>query len=275
MPRRPVSNAPFARKALGQHFLQDGGVLRDIASAVQVPERGVVVEIGPGTGALTAELLAAGHRVVAIEIEERMIRILGKRFPGEGRLRVVAGDARDVDLGAILPPGTPFVVAGNLPYFAANPIIRHLLESEPLPREMVVMVQKEVARELAALPGSLSLLAVSVQVYAEAEVLFDVPPEAFDPPPSVVSSVVWLRLRDEPLVPPARNAAFFELVRKTFRNPRKQIHNSLARGVWLPPGGAEAALSAAGIDGMRRAETVTIPEWLALLDATERILADV
>ena len=101
----------------------------------------------------------------------------------------------------------------------------------------------------------------------------EAPPEAFDPPPAVFSSVVRLTLRPVPLVPPERNAAFFELVSRTFRNPRKQIHNSLARGVWLPPGGAEEALSAAGIDGMRRAETLDIPEWLKLLESCEAVRA--
>jgi 16S rRNA (adenine1518-N6/adenine1519-N6)-dimethyltransferase len=266
---RSHSREPEPRKALGQHFLRDTGVLRDIADAVEVPEGGLVLEIGPGTGALTAELLERGYEVVAVEVEERMIAFLHRRFAGEPLLHLVEADARDLDVAAVMPRSREFVVAGNLPYFAANPIIRHLLESAPQPREMVVMVQREVAREICAAPGKLSLLGVSVQVYAEPTLLFDVAPEAFDPPPRVWSSVIRLTIRDRPLVPPGRLPAFFELVSKTFRNPRKQIHNSLARGVWLPPEGAEALLAAAGIDPMRRAETVSIPEWLALLDAVE------
>lgn len=240
---------------------------------MQVPEDGVVLEIGAGTGQLTEALLEAGHEVVALEVEERLIPHLRKRFRGNPRLRLVLGDARDIDLAAVLPPGRPFAAVGNLPYFAANPIIRHLLEGEPKPTEAVVMVQREVARELAAAPGDASLLTLSVQIYAEAELLFDVAPEAFDPPPNVWSSVVRLRLRDEPLVPGERNEQFFELASKTFRNPRKQIHNALARGVWLPDGGAREALQEAGIDPMRRPETLTIPEWLRLLDATEAVRA--
>jgi 16S rRNA (adenine1518-N6/adenine1519-N6)-dimethyltransferase len=274
MPRASRSNEPSARKALGQHFLRDGGVLRDIAGAVRVPPGGLVLEIGPGPGALTAELLAAGHEVVALELDPRMVEHLQRRFAGEPRLRVVEGDARDVDFDRLIPGGRPYSAAGNLPYFAANPIIRRLLEAPRPPVEAVVMVQREVAREISAPPGQLSLLGVSVQVYAEATILFNVPPEAFDPPPKVVSSVVRLVLRDQPLVPAALNGAFFDLVSKTFRNPRKQIHNSLARGVWLPAGGAEDALARAGIDGMRRPETVTIPEWLKLLEATSVVLAD-
>lgn len=268
---RPSSPRP--RKALGQHFLLDSGILADIAAAVRVPAGGVVLEIGAGTGQLTAALLDAGHEVVALEIEDRLISHLERRFRGRTGLTIVQADAREVDLSPLLPPGRAFSVAANLPYFAANPIIRRLLEREPRPVEAVVMVQREVAREIAAPAGDTSLLSISVQVYAEPELLFHVPPEAFDPPPAVWSSVVRLVVRPRPLVPAARLDAFFRLVSTTFRNPRKQVHNALARGTGLPPGGAGQALAAAGIDPMRRAETVTILEWLRLLDACEAVAA--
>ncbi len=272
MPRTRTAG-PRPRKALGQHFLRDTGILRDIVAAVRVPDGGAVLEVGAGTGQLTEFLLDAGHDVIALEIEERMITHLQKRFRGHPRLRIVPGDARLFEVAEVIRDGVPFVAVGNLPYFAANPIIRHLLESTPQPREMVVMVQREVAREIAAPSGDWSLLTISVRVYSEPELLFDVPPEAFDPPPAVVSSVVRLVLRSEPLVPPARNAAFFEFVSKVFRNPRKQIHNGLSRGVWLPPEGARAALERAGVAPARRPETLTIEEWLALMDACEEVRA--
>lgn len=232
-----------------------------------------MLEIGAGTGQLTGALLERGHKVVALEVEPRLVTHLERRFPRHPSLRIIQGDARDIDLRSFMPPNARFSVAGNLPYFAANPIIRHLLEGTLKPAELVVMVQREVAREITAPEGGFSVLTISVRVYAEAEHLFDVPPEAFDPPPSVYSSVIRLTLRDEPLVSPERLGAFFALVSKTFRNPRKQIHNSLAQGTWVPKGGANEALAVAGIDPMRRAETLTIPEWLTLLDACESILA--
>jgi 16S rRNA (adenine1518-N6/adenine1519-N6)-dimethyltransferase len=241
--------------------------------AVHVPEGGVVVEIGAGTGQLTEALLDAGYEVIALEVEERLIPHLRRRFAGNKRLRLVLGDAREYDFSRVIEPGRPFVVVGNLPYFAAKPIIRHLLEDPPKPREMVLMVQREVARELTASEGHGSLHAISVLVYAEVEILFDVPPEAFDPPPAVWSSVMRLRLRPQPLVPPERLPSFFELVSRTFRNPRKQIHNALARGMWLPPGGAEEALKRANIDPARRPETLSVEEWLRLLDAVEAVKA--
>ncbi len=265
----PKSRGPRARKALGQHFLTDTGVLADIAAAVRPPEGGVLFEIGAGTGQLTETLLDAGHEVVALEIEPRLLDHLRRRFAGRERLTLVEGDARILDLTGVIPAGRPFGVVGNLPYFAANPIIRHLLEGRPRPAELVVMVQREVAREITASPGKLSLLGISVQNHALPEPLFDVPPIAFDPPPAVHSSVVRLTLREAPLVPVERDEAFFALVSGAFRNPRKQIHNALSRAPGHVPDAVRPALDAAGIAPQRRPETLDIPEWLALLDAFE------
>ncbi len=266
MPRTSPARLPGPRpkKALGQHFLRDSGVLADIVGALRVPAGGIVLEIGAGTGQLTEALLEAGHEVVALEIESRLVGHLRNRFRRHPRLRIVEADARVVDLADVLPPSSPFAAVGNLPYFAANPIIRHLLESPRRPTELVVMVQREVAREIAAPPGDWSLLSISVRVYAEPELLFDVPPEAFDPPPAVWSSVVRLSLLPGPRIPSAEIAPFFDFVSRVFRNPRKQVHNSLARGVWLPPGGAREALERAGIDPTRRPETLNLDEWRSL-----------
>ena len=230
---------------------------------------GLVVEIGAGTGELTAALLDRGNEVVAVEVEDRLVTHLQERFASRPGLRIIQADARTMSLAELLPPNRPFTVAGNLPYFAASPIIRHVLEGSPRPSELVVMVQREVAHRIAAKPGKLSILGLAVQVYAEPTLLFDVPPIAFDPPPAVYSTVIRLVLRQAPLVPAWRIAAFFELVTRTFKNPRKHLHNALRAGIALPPGGAAEALEAAGIDPMRRPETLTIAEWLALLDATE------
>lgn len=266
-------SGPRPRKALGQHFLRDSGVLADIVTALHVPGGGLVVEIGAGTGQLTAALLDAGCEVLAVEIEPRLAGHLRNRFRKHERLRIVEGDARTIDFGGLVPPGRPFVVVGNLPYFAANPIVRNILENPRRPQEAVVMVQREVAREMAAAPGEWSLHTVSIRVYAEPELLFDVPPEAFDPPPAVWSSVVRLSILPEPRIPEAEIPEFFEFVSRVFRNPRKQVHNSLARGVWLPPGGAREALERAGIDPMRRPETLNLEEWQALRRACREVVA--
>jgi 16S rRNA (adenine1518-N6/adenine1519-N6)-dimethyltransferase len=265
------SQGPRARKSLGQHFLRDSGVLADIVAAIDVPEGGLIVEIGAGTGQLTAELAATGHEIVAIEIEPRLVRHLRDLFSDVPSVQIVTGDARLIDYGRVVTDGRPFVAVGNLPYFAASPIIRRLLEGSPQPASAVVMVQREVAREIAAPVGKLSLQSLGVQVYAEPRVLFDVPPEAFDPPPAVFSSMVYLNVRAEPLVPRNELDAFFDFVSRAFRNPRKQLHNALTRETSLTADEAHRALHDAGIDGARRAETLSIGEWRTLLAAARPV----
>jgi 16S rRNA (adenine1518-N6/adenine1519-N6)-dimethyltransferase len=260
---------PRPRKELGQHFLRDSGILIDIAKAVHVPAGGTIVEIGAGTGQLTERLLTLGAPVVALEVETRLLPHLQQRFRGATNLRVVQDDARIVDVERLVPRHMPYTVAGNLPYFAASPIIRHFLESPHQPRDMVVMIQREVARRIYAKPGHMSLLAVCVQVYAEPEQLMDVPPEAFDPPPQVWSSVIRLSVREHPLVPRERLDAFFEIVSTTFQNPRKQLRN--ARWVGFGREQILATFARAGIDETRRPETLSIDEWVALLDAREAV----
>lgn len=263
------SSSPSARKSLGQHFLHDTSVLDQIADAVGARDDELVLEIGPGTGQLTEALSARYRNVVALEIDERMIRHCERRFRDTPNVTIVPGDARDVDLATLTAGHAGYRVVGNLPYFAANPIIRRLLELQPKPRDIVVMVQREVAQELAAAPGDFSILAIAVQVYATTELLFSVPPTAFDPPPKVVSAVVRLTPRDEPLVPPGQTVPFFTLVRRTFKNPRKQIHNSLDRSMLIEEGTAHAVLARAGIEPSLRPERLSIEDWLRLLDVTE------
>lgn len=272
-PRRGLAQ-PRAKKELGQHFLRDRAILDAIARAVTPPPEGFLVEVGAGTGELTEALLQRHGGVVAIEIEPRLVRVLRRRFAGIPSVRIIEGDARTIDLPKELELAHPrYAAVGNLPYYAANPIIRHFLEDLPPPTEFVVMLQREVAQDIVAWKGKRSLHSISVEVYAEPELLFDVPPEAFEPAPKVWSSVVRLRVRPRPLVPPERIPRFFDLVARTFKNPRKQLHNALAQGIWLPPGGAREALARAGIDPARRPETLAIEEWLRLLESTEAVRA--
>ena len=261
------SGGPRPRKELGQHFLRDSGILADILAAVRPPADGLLVEIGAGTGQLTEYLIRRTGPVLAVEIEDRLVDHLHRRFDGAPNLTIAHGDARIVDVDDLVPPGMPYSIAGNLPYFAASPIVRHFLEAPHQPTELVIMIQREVARRILAKPGHLSLLAVCTQVYAEPEQLFDVPPEAFDPPPQVWSSVIRLTVRTDPLVPRERLEAFFDLVSGTFLNPRKQLRN--ARWSGFGREATIATLGAAGIDPMRRPETLSIDEWKGLLDARE------
>jgi 16S rRNA (adenine1518-N6/adenine1519-N6)-dimethyltransferase len=264
---------PRAKKSLGQHFLKDPFVLQKIARAVAEAAPCTVLEVGPGTGNLTAALLEEGLDVVAVEIDQRMYDHLRERFRGEGRFRVIPGSALEVEPRLLLGRQAPYTLAGNLPYFLASAIVRHFLESDTPPQTAVVMVQKEVAREWVARAGDMSLASVGVQVFARPRVLFDVAPEAFAPPPKVRSSVVQLDILPAPQVPKDELVPFFEVVRGGFKHPRKQLHNSLSAGLWLPPGGADEALGIAGIDPMRRPQTLSIEEWYRVYRAVTSVRA--
>ena len=228
----------MSRQPLGQHFLVQGSILERIARAAcpdrEAPEREpLVIEIGPGRGALTERLLARAERVVAIEIDAGLVELLRAKFQDEPRLTVVEADALETDLSQW--GAAP--IAGNLPYYAATPIIEKVLSTErALPAgsaltRAVFLVQKEVAARLAAGPGSrdYGYLSVQTQMYAGVERLFDVPPSAFRPPPKVDSTVVRLVPRNRAvelgLTDPAR---FLRFAGYCFRQKRKTLRNNLA-----------------------------------------------
>lgn len=274
-----VTSPPPAkpRKSLGQHFLVDARILSRIVAAADLTPEDVALEIGPGRGALTRRLLARAARVVVVELDAGLAAALPGRLGNPPNLTVVTADARTVDIGSLVgdrssgdrPAGLAYKVAANLPYYAANPIIRRFLEAEPRPRSMVLMLQREVADSMTAGPGKMSLLAVATQYYATPRPVCLVPPSAFRPAPKVTSAVVRLDLRERPAVAVANTGAFFDLVRAGFSAPRKQLRNSLSQGLGLPAGLVGGLLAAAGIDGRRRAETLSIEEWAAVYTVRE------
>ena len=257
------------RKALGQHFLVDGRILNRLLTASDLTPPDVVLEIGPGRGALTRQLLRRAGRVIAIELDAALAAALPARMGHPAHLEVVNTDARTVDLAALLTAATPYKVIANLPYYAANPILRRFLEldDDHRPQLLTVMVQREVADSIVAAPGRMSLLSVAVQYYAIPKLICAVPPAAFRPPPKVASAVVRLDLRPQPAVAVADSAAFFALVRAGFAAPRKQLRNSLGQGLRQPGSSIDPLLAAAAIDGRRRAETLSLAEWAALYQA--------
>lgn len=263
--RRPRTAAP-RRARIGQHFLCDPLIAHDIVDAAGLSDRDTVLEIGPGGGALTEQLIERAGHVVAVELDERLAARLRERHAGDRRLTVVGGSVLDHPADELLAAADrqpPYVVVANLPYYITAPVLRHLLERGPRPQRLVLMVQREVAEAICGRHG-LSLLGVSVQVFAAPRLLFRVPPEAFRPPPRVQSAVVRLDSFAQPLVPAAELPGFFRVVQAGFRQPRKQLRNSLPGGIWLPPGAAPALLEAAGVDPSRRPGTLSIVEWLAL-----------
>lgn len=268
-PRRQDEAGLKPSKAFGQHFLTDQATVSKIIAACDLSPDSVVIEVGPGRGVLTERLAAQAGRTVAVEVDPRLVSRLRSQFVRDDQLMVIEGDILETDPDTLLneaavPGWSDYGVAGNLPYNIGAAVLRHFLEADRPPCWMVVMLQREVAASITARPGSMSLLAVSVQVYARVQRLFNVPPGAFYPPPKVVSSVLRLDLLAKPLVPRGEREWFFTVVRAGFSAPRKQVHNSLAQGLGHDPASLEPALSAAGIDPTLRPEALSIDDWLRL-----------
>ena len=263
------------RARLGQHLLRDERVIDRIIEAVP-DQPGPILEIGAGDGVLTERLAELDRPLASVELDEGMAFRTRRRLQAGGFAHpvVIEHDVLDIDPAealATVAARPPYGVVGNLPYAITAPIFRKFLEEETArPEWMLVMIQHEVALRVTAQPGKLSLIGVSVQFYAEPELLFAVERDAFEPPPQVRSAVVLLRLRDEPAVDVPSVERFFEVVRGGFRNPRKQLRNALAQGVWLPPGGAVEWLQACDIDPTRRPGTLTLEEWARLAWWRER-----
>ncbi|HET7702861.1 MAG TPA: 16S rRNA (adenine(1518)-N(6)/adenine(1519)-N(6))-dimethyltransferase RsmA [Candidatus Limnocylindrales bacterium] len=276
--RRTLKDAGLrARHALSQNFLADPEVLEAIlAEAAPAPGRRIL-EIGPGLGFLTAGLLEAGAEVTAVELDRGLAAFLRDRFATEldgGALRLIDGDALDLDLTTVVP--APYDVVANLPYHITSPILHRLLGETPRPERLVLMVQREVAERIAAPPGGMSYLSVFVQYHARVRIAFEVPPEAFEPEPAVRSAVIVVEPypADDRLASPEAEDALWRLVQASFRERRKMLHNVLARQLPVEPARVAAALDAAGIAPDRRPQTVAVGEWLALLEAFGEIGPD-
>lgn len=231
----------------------------------------VVVEIGPGDGALTGLLVEEAHRVggsvVLVELDEKYAQRMMDRYGSDRDVRVILGDARDLDFGELseLRGANGYRVVANLPYYAGTPIVRSFLEREDRPASLTVMLQREVARDMCAKPGKMSLLSLAVQIYAVPRSLFSVPPSAFRPPPKVHSTVIELVPRDQPLVDSDDVDELFKLARAAFLGRRKQLHNSLSNGLQMSTSDVKEMTQRAEIDSERRPATLGIDEWISLL----------
>lgn len=254
------------RRDLGQNFISDPGLLAHIAGLAALGPDDVVLEIGPGTGTLTRYLAEAARRVIAVEVDARLIPILRHELADYPNVELILADILDVDLARLLQ-GAPFKVVANLPYYITSAVLRHLLEAPPRPTHMTVTVQREVAERLVATPGDMSLLAVSVQFYGAPRICHRIKAGAFWPAPGVDSAVVCIDMHDTPPVPVADEARFFQVVRAGFSQRRKQLKNALAHGLALDAATTVNALAEASIDPRRRAETLSLDEWAALTRA--------
>ncbi|MFZ5878522.1 MAG: 16S rRNA (adenine(1518)-N(6)/adenine(1519)-N(6))-dimethyltransferase RsmA [Chloroflexota bacterium] len=252
-----------ADKRLGQNFLEDAEALESITRAADIRPDDTVLEIGPGLGSLTRRLAVSAKQVVAVELDPNLLPPLKAVLRPHANVRVIQADILDLAPEELVDqPG--YLVAANIPYYITSAIIRHLLESGRKPRRIVLTIQKEVAERICAKPGDLSLLALSVQVYGQPRIASKIPAAAFFPAPSVDSAVLVIEIYPEPLIPAQLLESFFRLIKAGFSQKRKTLRNSLSAGLHIAPAQTESMLREAGIDPMRRAETLSIAEWQTL-----------
>ena len=256
-------------KGFGQNFIINPGVPTKIVDAAGIDRSYGVIEIGPGIGVLTKEMAKRAGKVVAIEVDKRLPPVLAETLAGFDNVKVILQDVLKTDLRALVEqefPGMPVAVCANLPYYITSPIIMKLLEDKLPVDNITVMVQKEAAERLAALPGTRESGAVScaVRYFANPRMMFTVQAGSFYPAPKVTSAVVRMEIRPTPAVQVPDEKAYFALVRAAFGQRRKTAANSIAAGLKLPRPQVAAALEAAGLDPRVRPEQLTLEDFAAL-----------
>ena len=260
---------PYPSKRLGQHFLRDQRTIQRIIEALAPRSDETIVEIGPGTGALTTTLVERAGRVIAVEFDKKLAPLLSERFAAFPNFKLVMADALTTDFCAEILPARSARLVANLPYNISTAIVQKLISQRGCLDEMVLMLQREVVERLLAPAGTTDrgFISVLVEAYCEAEKLFDVAPGAFRPPPKVWSSVMRLKFRTQINADVADEGLLWEIVSAGFAQKRKTILNNLraASGrlqeVLKRNGGASIVLCKADVDLQRRAETLTLDEW--------------
>ncbi len=247
-------------KSLGQNFLIDESALRRVVAAAGIEDDDEVLEIGPGLGGLTRHLATHARQVVAVELDGNLLPPLHEVLRPYPNVRLVQGDILELDPAEWMS-SSGYLVVANIPYYITSAVIRHLLEARTRPRRLVLTVQREVAQRITAAPGEMSLLALSVQVYGQPQVVAHIPAGAFYPSPKVDSSVIRTDLYPEPRIPEADIPAFFRLAKAGFSQKRKTLRNSLSAGLACTPAEAEQLLHLSDIDPRRRPETLSLEEW--------------
>jgi 16S rRNA (adenine1518-N6/adenine1519-N6)-dimethyltransferase len=263
------------KRRFGQNFLVDRGVVNKIINAVDPQSTDTIIEIGPGRGALTSQLIGKAGRVIAIEFDRDLIPELHKKFNEAENFQLVEADALAVDFCELIQRAETARVVANLPYNIGTAILQCLIDQRRCITEMTLMLQREVADRITAEPGSSErgFLSVLVEAYCEAERLFDVSPQSFRPAPKVWSSVMRLRVRPKIAAEVKDEKVLWQVVSAGFAHPRKTILNNLREApepiqeLLKKRGGASIVLCDAGIPPLRRAETLAIEEWALLVNA--------
>ena len=257
-----------AATSLGQRFLVDSSVLRAIVEAADIGPEDDVLEVGPGPGVLTRALAERARSVTAIEVDARMVRVLGDTLADRPNARVVQADALAIDIFAAGP--RPTRIVANLPYQITSPLVMRFIGDPRRPPLVVVLVQEEVAKRMVAdehQAKERGFLSIYVQSFAQPRIVRRVPPRAFRPPPKVSSAVVALRTLERPAFDPLAQEPFLRLVSDAFRHRRKQLRSALGHSAAIDRERADAALAIADIDVRRRPEELSLGEWVRLAKA--------
>jgi len=250
-------------KGLGQHLLTSRKALDTVVGAADLTPDDRVLEVGAGPGVLTRELALQARRIVAVELDRAILPVLRETTADLPNVEIIPRNLLEVQPEEVFGAG-PYKLVANLPYYITSLTLRHLLESTNPPRVLVVMVQREVAERLVAGPGEMSLLALSVQIYGTPRIITYVPATAFFPSPQVDSAVVRVDLHSAPLLDGATTEQFFMLIHAGFAEKRKQLHNTLSRHLDASHETISRWLAEGEIDPMRRAQTLSLDEWLRL-----------
>jgi 16S rRNA (adenine1518-N6/adenine1519-N6)-dimethyltransferase len=268
---------PYPSKRLGQHFLRDQRTIHRIIEALNPKADETIIEIGPGTGALTSALVERAGRVVAVEFDNKLAPLLLERFAEAANFKLVLADALTTDFCGEIRPAASARLVANLPYNISTAILQRLIAQRSCIEEMVVMLQREVVERVLAPPGTTDrgFISVLVEAYCEREKLFDVAPGAFRPPPKVWSSVMRLTFRPRINANVADEELLWQTVSAGFAQKRKTILNNLRHSggrlqeTLKRNGGASIVLCKAGVDLQRRAETLAIEEWVRIVQSME------
>jgi 16S rRNA (adenine1518-N6/adenine1519-N6)-dimethyltransferase len=257
------------RKRWGQHFLVDRNIINKVVRTAQIGEKDHVLEVGPGLGEMTLLLSQQAKRVIAVEIDPKLVAILREKTASSSNIEIIEEDILKLDFKQLLRPDNPPIkVVANLPYQISTPLLFRFIESRKLFSTLTLMLQREVAERLEASPGGKAYgpLSVSVQVVSDLSVRFFIKPAAFFPPPKVESAVVQLEWRERPLIDLSEETWLHQVVRACFGYRRKTLINALKHSDLRQPPSLENRMENIGIDPRRRPETLTIQDFIRLAE---------
>lgn len=257
-----------AKKSFGQNWLKDEHTLDTIIDTADIVESDTVLEIGPGLGYLTDKLLSARAQVIAVESDKDLIFPLQQKYKDEENIQIINEDILRFNLNDI---DKSYKVVANIPYYLTSALVRMLLESTNKPQSMVLLVQKEVAQRIVAVPGRMSILAFSVQYYADPEIIADVSRELFEPAPNVDSSIIKFVIRDKPIFD-ANSKILFRIVKAGFGNKRKMLKNSLSSALHIDQSVVVDVLNKCQISQNSRAQELDFEQWQRLYHQIEPML---